>query len=82
MSSWTQQALIEAPVEEVWRLLCDPESGRLGEDVIAVTGARQDREGLDLQLKSRPAESRHDDYKVEELDDLHDPMQCQVRFTH
>jgi hypothetical protein len=35
MASWKQQALIEAPVAEVWRLLCDPERAS---DVIAVTG--------------------------------------------
>ena len=30
MASWKQQALIEAPVTEVWELLCDPASTRNG----------------------------------------------------
>jgi len=27
MASWKQQALIQAPVEDVWELLCDPARG-------------------------------------------------------
>ncbi len=39
MASWRQQVLIEAPVSEVWGMLCDPErASEWGEDVIAVTG--------------------------------------------
>jgi hypothetical protein len=40
MASWKQQALIEAPVAEVWDILCDPARGPdWDEDLIAVTGA-------------------------------------------
>jgi len=40
MVSWRQQTIIDAPVEEVWELLCEPgRSPEWSEDVIAVTGA-------------------------------------------
>jgi hypothetical protein len=39
MASWTQQALIEAPVGEVWETLCDPmRAPEWAEDVVEVTG--------------------------------------------
>ena len=39
MASWTQQALIEAPVGEVWETLCDPmQAPEWAEDVVEVTG--------------------------------------------
>ena len=40
MSSWQQQALIEAPVEEVWHAVADPQAyARWAAGVIEVTGA-------------------------------------------
>jgi Polyketide cyclase / dehydrase and lipid transport len=39
MSSWQQQALIEAPVEEVWSAVADPQAyAQWAADVIEVTG--------------------------------------------
>jgi uncharacterized protein YndB with AHSA1/START domain len=40
MTSWRQQTVIDASVQEVWELLCDPDrSPEWSDDVIAVTGA-------------------------------------------
>jgi hypothetical protein len=40
MSSWRQQATVEAPVEEVWALVGDPSRYPevMGDDIVAVTG--------------------------------------------
>ncbi|MDX6643952.1 MAG: Polyketide cyclase / dehydrase and lipid transport [Solirubrobacteraceae bacterium] len=54
VSSWRQQALIEAPVDAVWRLVGDP--NRYPEwagDVVAVTGLPSVAEGADFTRVSR-----------------------------
>jgi uncharacterized protein YndB with AHSA1/START domain len=39
MASWRQQTQIDAPVSEVWDMLCDPmRAPNWAEDVIEVTG--------------------------------------------
>jgi Polyketide cyclase / dehydrase and lipid transport len=89
MSSWKQQALIEAPVAEVWGLLCDPNQGsRLSEDVIAVTGAPvRIEKGSTFKMTSRgPLGMKGTTtFKVEELEDMREvKVQCQVTgfYTH
>ena len=82
MSSWRQQALIDAPVAEVWRILVDPDRSPDWEpDVLAVTGAPTHIEKGStfdvtaygpLHLKATTT------FKVVELDDMHElKMKCQ-----
>jgi carbon monoxide dehydrogenase subunit G len=82
MSSWRQQALVEAPLEEVWALISDPQKGPAwSEEVLAVTGAPTKIEkGSTFEMTSRgPLRSTATTtFKVEELVDLHEiRMQCQ-----
>lgn len=89
MASWKQQALIEAPVSEVWGMLCDPgRASEWAEDVFAVTGgpARIEK-GSIYQITGRGplGVKATTPYKVEELEDMHElKMQCQVSgfYTH
>ena len=83
MSSWKQQAVIEAPVEAVWKLLEDP--SRFSEwsgDTIEVTGLPTKIEkGSTFQLTSRGplGMKATTTFEVEELDDLREiKLQCQV----
>ena len=89
MASWKQQALIEAPVEEVWAILCNPVRGPdWSEDVLAVTGAPVKIEkGSTFDVTSRgPLGLKGTTpFKVEELEDMRElKMQCQVSgfYTH
>jgi polyketide cyclase/dehydrase/lipid transport protein len=82
MASWKQQALIEAPVNEVWEVLCDPSRGpEWSEEVIAVTGAPTKIErGSTYDVTARgPLRLKNTTtFKVEELDELHEiKMKCQ-----
>ena len=82
MASWKQQALIEAPVNEVWEVLCDPARGpEWSEEVIAVTGAPTKIEkGSTFDVTARgPLRLKNTTtFKVEELDELHEiKMKCQ-----
>ena len=82
MASWKQQALIEAPVAEVWDILCDPaRSPDWDPDVLAVTGAPTKIEkGSTFALTGRGPMGMKatTTFKVEELDDLHElKMKCQ-----
>ena len=83
MASWRQQALIEAPVDEVWELICDPErSPEWSEEVIAVTGAPTSiQKGSTFEMTSRGplGIKATTTFEVEELDDLHEiRMKCQM----
>lgn len=83
MASWTQQALIEAPVSEVWEMLCDPlRSPEWAEEVIKVTGEPVKIEkGSTYQVTARgPLGMKGTTpFRVEELEDLRElKMQCQV----
>jgi len=83
MASWKQQALIEAPVKDVWDLLCDPTRGPdWDDDVIAVTGApTRIEKGSTFDVTSRgPLRMKATTtFKVEELHDMHElKMTCQV----
>lgn len=82
MASWKQQALIEAPVAEVWNLLVDPErSPDWSHEVIAVTGApvRIERGStFDLTTRGPLGLKGTTRFRVEELEDMHElKMQCQ-----
>ena len=82
MSSSKQQALIEAPVSEVWGILTDPASAPdWDEDVIAVTGPPVQIEvGSTFELIGRGplGIKATTTYRVEELEDMHElKMQCQ-----
>jgi uncharacterized protein YndB with AHSA1/START domain len=82
MASFKQQTLIEAPVAEVWDLLCDPSrSPDYDQDVIAITGAPVKIEkGSTFELAGRgPLGLKSTTtFKVEELEDMHElKMKCQ-----
>ena len=83
MASWKQQALIEAPVAEVWEMLGDPERApEWAEDVIEVTGGPAEIEkGSIFEVTARGplGLKATTPFKVEELEDMHElKMQCQV----
>jgi uncharacterized protein YndB with AHSA1/START domain len=72
MSSWRQQALIEAPVEEVWRLVGDPESyAAWAKDVVEVTGIpRAERDVTFRQVMDTPLGRHEHTMRVEDLEEL------------
>jgi uncharacterized protein YndB with AHSA1/START domain len=81
MSAWKQQALIEAPVKEVWEILADPvRSPDWDQDVLAVTGApvKIDK-GTTFELTGKsPLGVDTTTFKVEEFDEMHElKMRCQ-----
>jgi hypothetical protein len=83
MASWRQQALIDAPVAEVWELVSDPVKGpQWSEDVVAVTGAPiKIEKGSIIEMTSRGplGIKATTPFKVETLEDMHEiKMQCQV----
>ena len=83
MASWKQQALIEAPVAEVWDVLCDPERGpEWSEDVIAVTGAPTKVEKgstFDITGRGPLGVKTTTRFRVEEFEDMHElKMKCQA----
>jgi hypothetical protein len=83
MSSWRQQALIEAPVREVWEILADPVRGPdWDEDVLAITGAPVKIEkGSTFELTGRGPMGLKGTttFKVEEFEEMHElKMQCQT----
>jgi uncharacterized protein YndB with AHSA1/START domain len=89
MSSWRQQALIDAPIQEIWETLCDPRRApEWAKDVIAVTGgpARIEKGStFDVTARGPLGLKATTPFKVEELVDMHElKMQCQVSgfYTH
>jgi uncharacterized protein YndB with AHSA1/START domain len=83
MASWKQQALIDAPVPEVWELLCDPaRSPEWSEEVTAVTGTptRIDKGSIvELTTRGPLGMKTTTPFKVQEFDNMHEiKMQCQV----
>jgi Polyketide cyclase / dehydrase and lipid transport len=81
MASWKQQALIEAPVKDVWDVLSDPVRGPdWDQDVLAVTGAPVKIEkGSTFELTGRsPLGVNTTSFKVEEFEEMHElKMRCQ-----
>jgi uncharacterized protein YndB with AHSA1/START domain len=83
MAAWKQQALIEAPVGEVWDMLSNPShASEWAEDVIDVTGVPVTIEkGSRFQVTARGplGLKATTPFKVEELEDMRElKMQCQV----
>ena len=81
MSSWRQQALIEAPVEDVWTLVGDP--GRYpewGANVIEVTGEPAlEVDSTFQQVTKTPLGKTETTFKVEELEELRQiKLRCQT----
>ena len=79
VSSWRQQALIEAPVEVVWALVGDP--NRYPEwagDVIEVTGLASIDEGADFRRVSRmPLGSTTTTFVIDALEEMkHIRLRC------
>jgi uncharacterized protein YndB with AHSA1/START domain len=90
MASWTQQTLIDAPVAEVWELLCDP--GRTSEwadGVISITGgpARIETKGsmYDVSARGPLGLKATTPFRIVEFEEMREvKMQCQVTgfYTH
>jgi uncharacterized protein YndB with AHSA1/START domain len=74
MSSWRQQALIEAPVEEVWRFVGDPASyPDWAKDVVDVTGLpRAEPDATFRQVMKTPLGTRETTFRIEDLEELHE----------
>jgi uncharacterized protein YndB with AHSA1/START domain len=83
MASWKQQALIDAPVAEVWDILCDPARGPDWDpDTLDVTGAPAKIEKgstFDVTGRGPLGLKATTTFRIEELDDMHElKMKCQV----
>ena len=83
MASWRQQALIAAPVEEVWELLTDwNHYSEWNRDVIEVTGPPAALErGSTFEMKTRGplGLKATTPYRVEEFEEMREmKIQCQV----
>lgn len=72
MSSWRQQALIEAPVADVWALVGDPERfPEWAADVVAVTGLAAVESGETFTQTSNTILGEHDTtFRIEELEEM------------
>ena len=73
MSSWRQQALIEAPVDEVWSLIGDPSKypSWAGRDVLEVTGLPSVEEGATFRQVTRtPLGRREVNFRIDDLEEL------------
>jgi uncharacterized protein YndB with AHSA1/START domain len=82
MSTWRQQALIEAPVERVWELLEDPSTFPRWSDSIEVTGIPTSIEkGSEFHIKGRGplGVKATTTFRVEEFDELREiKLRCQM----
>jgi uncharacterized protein YndB with AHSA1/START domain len=81
MASWRQEALIDAPVQEVWEILADPVRGPdWDQDVLAITGAPVKIEkGSTFELTGRGplGLKATTTFTVEEFEEMHElKMQC------
>lgn len=72
MASWRQQALIDAPVEEVWSLVADPTRyPDWGANVVAVTGeAEVSKEDTFLQRTRDMGMEKETTFRVVELEEM------------
>jgi uncharacterized protein YndB with AHSA1/START domain len=82
MSSWRQQVLLEAPVDEVWTFVGDPRRyPQWAGNVLEVTGLAEIARDAEFQQVTRsPLGSKAETtFKVEELDDMHEiKLRCQT----
>ena len=84
MASWRQQALVEAPVKDVWDLLVDPSRApEWAEGVIAITGGPERIEAAgsvyDVTARGPLHMKATTPWSIERFDDMREvKMQCQV----
>jgi uncharacterized protein YndB with AHSA1/START domain len=83
MATWTQQALIEAPVERIWELLGNPERySEWAADAVEVTGVPTTIEKGTTYRQTGPGPfggSVTTTFMVEELNDLKEiKLRCQM----
>jgi uncharacterized protein YndB with AHSA1/START domain len=75
VGSYREQALIEAPVEEVWNLVGDPRRYPewAGEEFVEVTGLPEVQKGAEYEQVTRsPSGQARTTFTIETLDDLHE----------
>ena len=80
MSSWRQQAVIEAPVEQVWAYIGNPRRyPEWAGNVVSVTGlATVEPDAEFQQVSQTPLGKAETTFKIEQLDDLHTiKLRCQ-----
>jgi uncharacterized protein YndB with AHSA1/START domain len=80
VSSWRQQAVIEAPVEQVWAYVGDPRRyPEWAGNVISVTGlAMVEPDAEFRQVSKSPLGRAETTFRIEELDDLRTiKLRCQ-----
>lgn len=80
MSSWREQAVIDAPVEQVWAFIGDPRRyPEWAGNVVSVTGLATVEPDAEFQQVSRSLMGKAETtFKIEELDDLHAiKLRCQ-----
>ena len=80
MPSWRQQALIDAPVEEVWREVGDPRQyPAWAGDVVAVTGLAEVAPNAEFQQVSKsPFGDAETTYRIEALEEMREiKLRCQ-----
>jgi hypothetical protein len=81
MSSWRQQALIEAPVEDVWQLIADPTRyPEWGANVVAVTGEAEVSREDTFRLRSRDLGIETETtFRVVELEEMREiKLRCET----
>lgn len=74
MGSWREQALIDAPIEEVWDLVGDPRlyPKMVGDEVLEVTGLPTIEVGAEFeQVTNAPDGPARTTFAIDELEDLH-----------
>ena len=79
MTSWRQQALIEAPVEDVWRCVGDPATyPEWAHDVVEVTGIPEVERDATFRQVSRSPFRHETTFRIEELEELRQiKMRCE-----
>ena len=82
MGSWREQALIEAPLEDVWELVGDPRRYPqwAGDDILEVTGLPTVEKGAEYeQLTRSPMGKSRTIFEIDELEDMHQiRMRCKA----
>lgn len=76
MGSWREQALIDAPIDEVWSLVGDPRRYPewVGDEVVEVTGLPEVEQGAEFEQVTRVPlfGNSRTTFTIETLDDLHE----------
>jgi hypothetical protein len=82
VSAWRQQAVVEAPVSDVWALISDPARyPHWAKGVLDVTGVPKIEEGATFEQVTRDARGKPErtTFEVEELEDMRRlKMRCQA----